>query len=102
MTDGDGESTLSRNLAAELMAEKLSHTIDLMRAEISTLRAEQGHQRELFDHRLRQLEDAARDHEQRLRGNTEGVTQFRQWAGLASGGSAIMSLAALIKAFFVP
>ncbi len=97
MTDGD-----SSNLAAELMAEKLVHAMDMMRAEIAALRAEQGHQRELFDHRIAQLEDAAKDHEQRLRSNTEGVTQFRQWAGLASGGSAIVSVIALVKAFFSP
>ncbi len=97
MTDGSEPS-----LAGQLMAEKLSHTIDLLRAETNTLRAEQAHQRELFDTRLRTLEDAAKDHEQRLRSNTEGVTQFKTWAGLASGGSAIMSIIALVKAFFSP
>ncbi len=83
----------------ELLAEKLSHTIDLIRADNRELRAELAHQKELFEHRLAALERDAQDHEMRIRSATEGVTQFRQWAGLASGGSAIMSLIALVRAF---
>jgi hypothetical protein len=86
----------------DLLAEKLSHTIDLLRGEIAALRAEQIHQRELSGHRLAYLEEVAKDHEMRIRAATEGVTQFKQWSGLAAGGSSILSLVALVKAFFLP
>jgi hypothetical protein len=84
------------------MAEKLAHTLDLMRAEIGALRAELVHQKEFHEHRLAALEEDAKDHEQRLRSNTEGVTQFKQWSGLAAGGSSIMSIVALLKSFISP
>jgi hypothetical protein len=102
----------------ELVAEKLLHTIDLLRAEMrelhqasdrkigeleaQILRLREGntYQKELHDHRLAQLEGAVRDHEERLREATDGVTQFKVWSGLAAGGSGLVSLAALIRAWF--
>ncbi len=88
--------------ASALMAEKLSHTIDLLRADISALRAEQAHQKELFEHRVARLEVDAKDHEQRIRDATSGVTQFKTWSGLAAGGSSIVSIVALLKSFISP
>jgi multidrug resistance efflux pump len=82
---------------AELIAEQLRHTIDLLRAEIETLQREQAHQRALIEQRLANLESAADDHENRLRSVTDGVISFKVWSGLASGGSSLVSLAALLK-----
>jgi len=85
---------------AELVAEQLRHALDLMRAELEAVRAQASHDRTLADHRLRALEEARGDHETRLRQATDGVTRFQVWSGLASGGSSIMALVALLKAFF--
>ncbi len=90
------------NPVDELLAERLSHTIDLLRAEIRELRAEVEHQRELNQHRLTALEADTADHEQRLRAATEGVTQFKMFSGLAAGSSTIASVIALIKVFLSP
>jgi hypothetical protein len=80
-----------------LIAEQLAHTLDLMRAEIDKIRAEQSHQRELFEHRLHALETARDDHENRLRQVQEASTQFKFLTGLAAGGG-LLSIIALIKA----
>lgn len=88
------------NPEAELIAEKLGRTIDLLRAEINALRAAQVHDRELIDRRLSYLESQASDHEQRLRITGDGVTQFKVWSGLTSGGSGLLSLAAFLRTFF--
>lgn len=82
-----------------LIEEQMQHALDLMRAEIDTLKAQQRHDHELSSHRLRALEGQANDHEQRLRAATTGVTEFKVWAGLAAGGSGLMSLAAMLRAF---
>jgi hypothetical protein len=84
---------------ANLIAEQLRHTIDLLRAELSAVKAEQAHIKAMSDHRLAALEEARKDHETRLRDVTAGVTQFKVWAGLASGGSGLISLAALLRAW---
>ncbi len=83
-----------------LIAEQLKHALDLLRGEIDALRAQQTHDREMGTHRLDSLEAQARDHETRLREATDGVVQFKVWAALTSGGSGLLSLAALVKAFF--
>jgi hypothetical protein len=82
-----------------LIAEQLKHALDLMRGEIDALRCQQGHDRDMVKHRLDALEEQARDHETRLRSATDGVVQFKMWAALTSGGSGLLSLAALAKAF---
>lgn len=88
------------NDSPELIAEQLRHTIDLLRGEIALLRQDLEHERELSNRRLSMLEKANDDHESRLRSATEGVTQFRMWAGLSSGGSLIASVVALLRSFF--
>jgi hypothetical protein len=90
---------MEENSEAELIAEQLRHTIDLLRAEIAALRQSQEHDREMSGHRLRALEEQSRDHETRLRAATDGVTQFKVWSGLATGGSWIVSVFALIRAW---
>jgi hypothetical protein len=87
---------------AQLIAEQLRHALDLLKAEIETVRQIQEHSKELADHRLKALEEQTRDHEQRIRAATDGVTQFKVWSGLAAGGSWIVSVFALIKSWFVP
>jgi hypothetical protein len=84
---------------AELMTERLARTVDLLRAESRTLRLSQSHDRELVDRRLRTLEAQAADHEKRLRTATEGVTQFKVWFGLTSGGSSLLSVIAVLRTF---
>ena len=64
--------------------------MDLLKAENNMLKL-----------RISALEDAGKDHEARIRNLTDGVTSFRVWSGLASGGSSIMSIVALVKAFFM-
>lgn len=85
--------------AAALLTEQLRHANNLMQARIKTLEARQTYQQALNDQRLSRLEEQARDHETRIRAATEGVTQFKLFSGLASGGSGLMSLVALIKTF---
>jgi hypothetical protein len=85
---------------AALFAEQMRHALDLLRAEVDTLRALHEHDMEMCSLRLTSLETAVRDHELRIRADTDGVTQFKMWAGLASGGSGLMALAALIRSFF--
>lgn len=82
-----------------LTSELLRHTVDMLRAEVDTLRAQQVHDQQMAAHRLELLEQQGRDHEARLRSATDGVVQFKMWAGLTSGTSGLLSLAALVKAF---
>lgn len=74
---------------AALLAEQFSHAVDLLKAE-----------QKLINTRLERLEKVSDDHETRLRLATDGVTQFKVWSGLAAGGSGIVSLIALLRAFF--
>jgi hypothetical protein len=85
---------------AALFSQQMQHALDLMRADIDAIKAVQNHDRTMNAHRLTMLEERSNDHETRLRAATDGVTQFKMWAGFASGGSGIVSLIALIRAFF--
>lgn len=85
---------------AALFAEQMRHAMDILRAELDALRALHAHDRELANHRISSLETAVRDHELRIRADTDGVTQFKMWAGLASGSSGLIALAALLRSFF--
>lgn len=80
-----------------LIAEQLMHTIDLLRAELAALQAEQAHSREMGERRFDALERSAQDHEARLRTVADGVTQFKVLAGLATGGG-LVSLITLLRA----
>ena len=84
---------------AELVAEQLRHALDLHHADLNEVKLAQQHDRVLANHRLEALEAQVRDHEQRLRLATDGVTQFKVWSGLATGGSWLISAAALLKAW---
>ena len=82
-----------------LLISQLKHANSLLQARLRALEVQLNHQQAIFDQRLRQLENQISDHETRLRRATEGVTQFKIFSGLASGGSGLMSLVAIIKAF---
>jgi len=85
--------------SAALLTEQLRHANNLLQAQIRTLNAHLAHQQAMNGQRLAALEEAIRDHEMRIRAATEGVTQFKLFSGLASGGSGLMSLVAILKAF---
>lgn len=82
-----------------LLTEQLRHATALLQAQVKTLEARLAHQQAMNHQRLAILEDQIRDHETRIRAATEGVTQFKLFSGLASGGSGLMSLVAILKAF---
>lgn len=89
---------------ARLIAEQLAHLADKIEARLQRLEAEQAHQRQLNSERdaalradLAALHRLLDDHESRLREATAGVTQFKMFAGLASGGSTVAALIALIR-----
>jgi hypothetical protein len=82
-----------------LLTEQLRHANNLLQARIRALEARLAHQQALNHQRLAALEEQIRDHETRIRAATEGVTQFKLFSGLASGGSGLMSLVAMLKAF---
>jgi hypothetical protein len=85
--------------SAALLTEQLSHANHLLQAQIRTLEARLAHQFAVTHQRLAILEEQIRDHEARIRSATEGVTQFKLFSGLTSGGSSLMSLVAILKAF---
>ncbi len=85
--------------ANALLTEQLRHANHLLQAQIRALQAELAHQQAMNAQRLGALEEQMRDHEKRIRTATEGVTQFKLFSGLASGGSGLMSLVAMLKAF---
>ncbi len=75
--------------------------LESVRGEIKLMRAELSHLRELNERRLTMMEKTVEDHEVRLRDVTNGVTQFRFWSSVTSGGSTAMSLLALLKSFVI-
>ena len=84
-----------------LIAEQLGHTLDIIRAELSTIQAEQIHQVEMTTLRLKSLEDQSADFEKRLRDLTESATQFKFLVSLAVGGG-LLSVIALLRSLIQP
>ena len=87
----DGEQTA-------LMAERLQRAMDLIAARLDRIEAEAAHRAELDELRLAALERSRDDQETRLRAVSDGVTQFKVWSGLASGGSSILAAVAFVRA----
>ena len=73
--------------------------LESIRGELRMTRLELEHLRELNETRLSAIEKICADHETRLRDVTTGVTQFRFWSTVSSGGSTAMSVLALLKSF---
>ena len=71
--------------------------LENIRGEIKLIRAELEHNRKITEHRLNAIESICSDHENRLRDVSAGVTQFRFWSSVTSGGSTAMSLLALLR-----
>jgi chaperonin cofactor prefoldin len=84
-----------------LIAEQLGHTLDLIRAEISSIQAQQEHITEMSALRLKTLEAQAADIEKRLRELTESATQFKLLVSLAVGGG-MLSLIELVRSLIRP
>jgi multidrug resistance efflux pump len=82
-----------------LLTEQLQHANHMLQAQIKALDARVSHLQAMNQQRLVALEEDSRDHETRIRAATEGVTQFKLFSGLASGGSGLMSLVALLRTF---
>ena len=78
-----------------------SAMLESIHGEIRLMRAELEHVREINERRLAAVEKVCEDHENRLRDVTAGVTQFRFWSSVTSGGSTAMSLLALLKSFVI-
>lgn len=75
--------------------------LESIRGDMNLMRREMAHIRELSEQRLNAIEKICEDHESRLRDVSTGVTQFRFWSSVSSGGSTAMSLLALLKSFIV-
>ena len=73
--------------------------LEEIRGDIRMLRSELEHNREMNERRLRAIEKICEDHESRLRDVATGVTQFRFWSSVTSGGSTAMSLLAVLRSF---
>ena len=82
-----------------LLAEQMKHILDLMKADLQSLERILDHDREMTRYRLADLEERVNDQEQRIRAATDGVTQFKVWSSLATGGSTLLSTLALIKTY---
>jgi hypothetical protein len=85
----------------KLIAEQLGHTLDLIKAELASTRAEQEHVTEMCLLRLKTLEGQAVDFEKRLRDLTESATQFKLLVSLAVGGG-MLSLIELVRSLLRP
>lgn len=81
--------------------EECKTLLECIRGELKLMRAELQHNRELTERRLSVIEKTCEDHEERLRDVAAGVTQFRFWSSVSSGGSTAMSLLALLKSFII-
>ncbi len=92
--------TGSEDSQTRLIAEQLGHTLDLIKAEISTIQAEQSHQAEMNALRLETLEAQSADFEKRLRELTESATQFKLLVSLAVGGG-LLSLIQLVRSLLM-
>lgn len=82
-----------------LLTEQLQHANHLLQAQIKALEVKVAHLQAMNQQRLTALEVEVWDHETRICSATEGVTQFKLFSGLASGGSGLMSLVALLRTF---
>lgn len=97
---------MADNLEIQLIAEKLNHALDLIRAQNEAVKVQQDHDREVIklkfeaiEARIKSSSEKEADFETRLRDATTGVIQSRFFIGLA-GGSVLLAIASLIKSFF--
>lgn len=75
-----------------LLAEQLSHTIDLLRGRMDALEGGQNHQQEIVDLRLGALERSQADQEVRLRAIADAVVRLTTSTSLAQVAQAAFAL----------
>lgn len=75
-----------------LLAEQLSHTIDLLRARMDRLETRLEHQEQLAALRIDALERSQADQEARLRAVTDSVVRLTTSNNLAQVGQAAFAL----------
>ena len=86
--------------SAQLIAERVKHTINLLRADNRSLKQTHESDREFALHRLDQLEKCQQDHETRIRTSTNGVTQFKAMISLTSFIAVILSIISTLIVIF--
>jgi uncharacterized protein YecA (UPF0149 family) len=91
---------------AALLTEQLGRFKDRIESNLAALETEQKHQKEinelqkqLYEGQIDDLKTQVADHEARIRAATDGVTQFKTWSTIITGGSLVASIAAILKAF---
>lgn len=91
----------------KLLAEQLGRFQDQIRARMDLLDVNLAHQAAINDVKFESsakelggMQVAVNDHETRIRAATDGVTTFKAWVGLASGGSVVLSIIGFLKAMF--
>lgn len=92
---------MNDEIEAALIAEQFRHTIDLIMADLKAVKVEMNHLEELTGNRLNALEEQGKDHEKRIRSATDGVTQFKVWSGLSTGGSWVVAIIALVRSWLI-
>jgi len=92
---------------ARILVEQINRLAERLESRFAALEDALRHQQALDAERhtalrevLAGLHALLADHEERLREASAGVQQFKTIAGLAGGGSALASLAALIRSFW--
>jgi len=90
---------MTEEAEAKLLIAQLRHTVEMLRAENKQLLTQMTHDREMWQHRLSDLERQAQDFEGRIREATAGTEQFKMYLRLvgagAGGGVALGGLALL-------
>jgi hypothetical protein len=80
---------------AKLIAERIGRAMDAQHAALQEIRKGQEHLCALMEQRFLHLEKMTNDHEERIRRNTDAITR----QSVATGGSGLISLVAILKAF---
>ena len=77
---------------ARLLAEQMSHTLDLLNGRIAALETRLAHQHELANLRLNALENSRADQEARLRAAADSLVRLTTSASLVQVAQAAFAL----------
>jgi hypothetical protein len=91
---------MSEEAEAKLLIAQLRHTVEMLRAENRSLETQLTHDREMWTHRLGELERQACDFETRIREATAGTEQFKlylRYVGAGAGGGVALGGLALLS-----
>ena len=90
---------MTEEAEAKLLIAQLRHTVEMLRAENNQIKTQMEHNREMWQHRISELERQSQDFETRIREATAGTEQFKMYLRLvgagAGGGVALGGLALL-------